>query len=349
MNEPLVVRNVKSIMIEDEKNFRDSLSRNSSLSVSNFQSIAINTVMSDPKLYECDPFSIYRCILQTAQLGLNPALQHVYFVPYKKTCTLIIGYKGLLSLAWASSIISSLDSSEVYEGDVYKYVKGTAQSITHEPISEWRRRIKAERVPQKDSYGNSTMRFVSPDAWNHITDVYAWCRLFSGDILVYSMTKEEVNYVRDRFSKAAASGTWTDHYIEMAKKTVVRRLLALLPKGMGDAEKRLNQAITIDRQADAGESQDLPVVVQHTPLPIDQLQISPSDHTVPASVPPGYESHRGKPINDPSIPLPALKEFVKMKMIDVTNPSREQFNEADRAFLNALKAEIESREKRGSS
>lgn len=343
MNEPLVVRNVRSILDEDYDNFKASLVRSSKMNVDTFRSIAINTVMGDTKLYDCEPLSVYRCILQTAQLGLNPAMQHVYFVPYKKTCTLIIGYKGLLHLVWSTALISSMDSCEVYEGDKYVYVKGTSQSISHEPISSWRRTLRAEKSSGKDSYGNMVTRFTAPEAWSHITDFYAWCRLFSGDILVHSMTRQEIEYVRDRFSKSTSSGPWTDHYVEMGKKTVVRRLLALLPKSSGDAEMRLSRAISIDRQADEGADQELAFPQKAS---IDNKPIATllhGIHTVPTSVPPGHEPHRGKSINDESVPIDTLHALKRMKQIDLSNSNRDKFREADEEFLKALQDEIRSR------
>lgn len=343
MNEPMVIRNLKTILDEDASNLQQSFMRTSSLTAENFRSIAINCVSGNPKLYDCDPLSIYRCILQTAQLGLNPSLKHVYFVPYKKTCTLIVGYHGLLQLIWSNAVVSSIDSSEVYEGDVYKITQGTSPSIMHEPTSEYRRQIKAQKSESKDRYGNTSMQYVQPEAWSHITDFYAWARLFSGDLAIHVMTRQEVDYVKDRYSQSPHSGPWFDSYIEMGKKTVIRKLVSVLPKSDGDAFKRLSHAMHIDRQGDDGGEQDLPMPVKYSSR-CEQQSFIPPDVKIGQSVPPGHEAYRGRSINDPSIPMSTMEALRKSKEIDIANPLRSQFKEADEEFLSAVESQIQKRQ-----
>ena len=69
-----------------------------------------------PKLLECTRESLLACIVQCAQLGLEPdgLLGQAYLIPFyngrknRYECQLIVGYKGLLKLARQSAEISSL-------------------------------------------------------------------------------------------------------------------------------------------------------------------------------------------------------------------------------------------------
>ena len=63
------------------------------------------------------------------------------------------------------------------------------------------------------------------------------------------MSRAEIEKVRGR-SRASASGPWVTDFVEMAKKTVLRRLAKLAPMSVED-----QRLVTADELADAGRAQ----------------------------------------------------------------------------------------------
>src|SRR5580765_3621772 len=58
--------------------------------------ISLTVIQKSPSLKECTPLSLLACVVECAQLRLDPdpLLGEVYFVPYKKQATIQVGYKG---------------------------------------------------------------------------------------------------------------------------------------------------------------------------------------------------------------------------------------------------------------
>ncbi len=192
--------------------------------------IAMTSIMRTPKLAECTPQSLLGALLTCTQLGLEPddAGGRAYLIPYGTTCTLIIGYKGLMDLARRSGDIVGLEARVVYDGDDFDYCYGSEPSLTHKP------KVGALKK--------------TPVA------VYAVARLKSGDPQFEVMDISEVNAIRDRAK--SQSGPWKTDYTEMARKTVMRRLCKYLP-----SSPELSQAVTLGEQADAGVGQSLAPVM----------------------------------------------------------------------------------------
>ena len=75
---------------------------------------------------------------------------------------------------------------------------------------------------------------------------YAVARLKDGGYQFEVMSRAEIEQVRKK-SKAGSSGPWVEHWDEMAKKTVLRRLCKLLPSSI-----ELARAVAMDEATDAG-------------------------------------------------------------------------------------------------
>lgn len=173
-------------------------------------SVATMAVYKTPKLQECDPMSIVACVVQASELGLEPggALGHGYLIPrWNKNsrsheCTFLPGYKGLLELARRSGQLLSVQARVVHESDTFSFAYGLEPTLTHVP------RLGGDR--------------------GKLVAVYATAKLRSGETALEVMSVEDVNLIRSR-SQSRDSGPWVTDYSEMAKKTVLRRLLKLLP------------------------------------------------------------------------------------------------------------------------
>lgn len=172
--------------------------------------IAANAVNYNPRLQECTLMSVVAGVVRASQLGLSvdPFLGHAYLVPFqnsktnKKLATLIVGYKGYIQLAMNSGKVSKVWARAVHQKDSFDYWYGVDESIEHRPFMDG-----------------------DPGALTH---VYAVVKRVDGATKFDVMSRQEVESIRRR-SKAAEDGPWVTDYEEMAKKTVLRRLLKTEP------------------------------------------------------------------------------------------------------------------------
>jgi recombination protein RecT len=194
----------------------------SDIDLSRLYRLMLHCVSTTPALQQCTVPSIFRVMSQAAQVGLEPgtALGQCYIVPYKDQAQFIIGYRGYVELARRSGQVTAVSASAVYSEDEFYVERGTADTLKHIP---------------KLTGPRGTFVFA-----------YAVAKLANGAIEFDFMSKEEIDAIRGR-SRAGTSGPWVTDYIEMAKKTVVRRLAKLLPMSIEAA-----RAVEIDEEADFG-------------------------------------------------------------------------------------------------
>lgn len=187
--------------------------------------IAYTEIRSNPKLLECDPYSLLGGIMKAASLGLEigNGLGHAYLVPYGREVTMIPGYRGYMHAALRTGIVKAIQCFPVFKGDSFDYALGLSPDVKHKPS------------------GNR-----NPD---ELTHVYAYARM-GGETLVDIMTRDEVEAVRSR-SKAAKNGPWITDYVEMARKSVIRRLCKYLPMN-----EDLSELALLEERADEGKPQE---------------------------------------------------------------------------------------------
>lgn len=195
-----------------------------------FARVVVASLSRTPALLQCSPESVMLSVAQAAQLGLEPTgtLGSAYLVPYKGHCQLIIGYRGLIDLARRSGQIESLEAHVVREGDRFECSFGLEPQLRHEP--DW------------DSEGE--LRFV-----------YAIARLKGGAVQYEVMSRAQIEKVR-KGSPSGNRGPWVDHFEEMARKTVVRRLAKYLPLNVElasalDHEERVDSGATLEVDIEA--------------------------------------------------------------------------------------------------
>lgn len=174
--------------------------------------IVIGAALKTPLLLKCTRESVWISVMNAAQLGLDcgGALGEAYLVPYRngKTgqyeCQLIVGYRGMISLARRSGEIESIEAVPVYKGESFTFIRGLETKIEH-PWS-----------PDVDA---------SPQ---NLIAVYMIARFKGGGHYFLPMSRREVELVKGR-SKASGSGPWVTDYVAMALKTVIRRGFKMLP------------------------------------------------------------------------------------------------------------------------
>ena len=212
--------------------------------------IVMTEFRKTPALQECTPASFMAAVLQAAQLGLEPgsALGQAYLVPFNKRmknqrgnwvnvkeCQLIVGYRGMISLARRSGEILSINAYCVHEKDDFTYQLGLHPDIHHIPASE------ADRGP--------------------VVFVYAVAQLRGGGVQFEVMSRAEIEAVRDQSQSwnsakkydSTAQSPWSKNFDEMAKKTVVRKMFKYLPVSteanyVMDAEDRIDRGEEVTPQ-----------------------------------------------------------------------------------------------------
>lgn len=189
--------------------------------VDRFKRIAVTAVQQNPDLLKADRSSLFGACVTAAQLGLvtDGVLGQAYLVPYKGKVQLIPGYKGLLTLVRQSGEISSIDVDTIHEHDRVEYVMGDDSRLTIHP--DWTDR-------------------------GAIIGAYAIARFKDGGIQRALMTRHEIDDIR-KASPSGNSPAWKNHFGEMAKKTVFRRLCKMLP-----LSTEAQAATALADQADAG-------------------------------------------------------------------------------------------------
>jgi len=245
--------------------------------------IALSEVKKNPKLLECDPYSIVKSVSLANQLGLEVGngLGQFHLVPFRDKrrgmiCQHIIGYKGLIELALRHDLVSGMDFGAIYSHDHFMHRAGT------DPVLEHTRWLPMGQTKHEDRGG-----FVG---------VYALAHMKDGPIIFDIMDLGEVNSIRKR-SRARDDGPWKTDYEAMAIKTVVRRMCnRKLPKSTGLSIALSSEVVddaaieVIDRSAILADDFAIP---DDSDRPAEIVKID-KPKTVSVDSPVGFGKHADK-------------------------------------------------------
>jgi len=175
-----------------------------------FTRMVLTAMSTNPTLTQCTPKSFLGAMMQAAQLGVEPntPLGQAYLIPYRNhgvmECQFQIGYKGMIDLAYRSGEITDISAHEVYENDTFEYELGLSPKLKH--------------IPALKDRGNVIL-------------YYAIYHIKSGGYGFEVMSREDVVKHMNAYSKAAGKGfsPWTTNFDEMAKKTVLKKVLKYAP------------------------------------------------------------------------------------------------------------------------
>lgn len=189
--------------------------------------VALMAMNRQPELLNCTPASLFQALMMAGQLGLEPdgVLGSAYLIPYGTHATLIPGYRGLIDLARRSGQIKSIEAHLIRKGDKFECAFGLSPELTHSPV-----------FPGDEAYLKN----------ENIIGAYAVAKLVDGGEQFEVMSRAEIDAIRSR-SKAAKSGPWVTDFGEMAKKTVIRRIMKYLPLSV-----EMASALELDNRADEG-------------------------------------------------------------------------------------------------
>lgn len=217
-----------------------------SIGVERWTALALRTISKTPALLKCKPETLYMAMLDAAtlQLEVDGVLGHAYIVPYKGTAQMQIGYKGYQELARRSGKVRSIQAEVVYEGDIFEWEQGATPKLVHKVVPP-SKRVKETRERTNSDTGEVTKYDVDKVKGFYAVVRYTGAKADNGSDFVF-MWLEEVEAIRKR-SPAGNNGPWVTDFVEMGKKTAVRRLAKILPLS-NDAAR----SIAREEQADAG-------------------------------------------------------------------------------------------------
>jgi recombination protein RecT len=175
-----------------------------------FTRMVLSALSTNPKLGTCTPNSFLAAMMAAAQLGLEPntPLGQAYLLPYNNKGNMEVqfqlGYKGLIDLAYRSGEVEIVQAHIVYANDTFEYQYGLDPKLVH--------------IPADSDRGDPVK-------------VYAMFRTKSGGSGFDVMSMDDVRAHAAKYSKAYGTGfsPWKTNFEEMAKKTVLKKVLKYAP------------------------------------------------------------------------------------------------------------------------
>lgn len=148
-------------------------------------------VKMNPSIQQCRPDTIINSIVKATHLGLDiGVLGSAYIVPYGNQASLVIGYAGLIDLAFRSGTVKNIHSGVVRENDNYER--------TH------------------DDFWHKYNAFDSTEVRGPVIGTYCLVDLSNGGRQIETMSRDEIDQIRNA-SRSGNGPAWTQYYDEMAK------------------------------------------------------------------------------------------------------------------------------------
>lgn len=190
-----------------------------------FVRAALSEIAKSPQLQQASPASVLGSIMLAAQLKLEvgSALGHFYLTPRKERgeqiCLPIIGYQGLIELAYRSGQISKIETFVIRDGDTFDYWADSTGGLQY----SWRPASMDDTRPWTGVIASASRTGGGQPIWAYLTR----------------------DKVLSRRPNGHEKGPWATHEEEMARKTAVRELAPYLPKSTEFA-----QAVQTQRQVE---------------------------------------------------------------------------------------------------
>ena len=172
-----------------------------------FVRVAITCIRQNPKLAGCSVPSLLGSFMTAAQLGLEPGvLGQCYLIPYGTECQFQLGYKGMIELLRRTKQLLDIYAYPVYSNDEFNIEYGLERKLIHKPA------------------------FNNPEGRGEITGFYSVAILKDNTRAFEYMTKDEVIKHEEKYRKGKYKNkVWEDNFVEMALKTVTKKMLKWLP------------------------------------------------------------------------------------------------------------------------
>ena len=178
----------------------------------------IQDMMKDDKkkaqLEKINPETIPVCLAKAAYLGLDFFNGECYAIPYGGNLSFQTDYKGEIKLCkrYSKNKIKDIFAKVVRQGDFFmEEVDGGKQNVQYRP----------------KPFSNEPM-----------IGAFAIVVFEDGSMMYDTMSSEDIENVRNTYSKAKDSQAWKSSTGEMYKKTVLRRLCKLIDLDFDNIEQQ---------------------------------------------------------------------------------------------------------------
>ena len=194
------------------------------------------------KLANIQMDSIITTFIKGAYLGLDFFNGECYAIPYGNRMEFQTDYKGITKLCkkYSKNKIKDIFAKLVKDGDEF-----------YEEVDSGEQRIVFKPKP----FSNAPIK-----------GVFAVVTYTDGSMMYETMSVEEVDKIRNTYSKASNSKAWVSSYGEMAKKTCLRRLCKNIDLNFDNIE-----AISAFRD---GDDMDLNRIESQTAAPTEVIDVS---------------------------------------------------------------------------
>jgi recombination protein RecT len=257
--------NVKSFMESQKANLAAVLPKH--VDADRMLKLALGAMRTTPKLLNCNVESLMGAVVTCSTLGLEPntPLGHAYLIPFENRqkgttdVQIVFGYKGLIDLARRSGQIISIAAHEVCQNDEFHFSYGLDEKLIHKPALTGR---------------------GEPIAF------YAVAKLVGGGYAFEVMGRDQIEEIRDasqnyKFAREKGKTVWGQHFVEMGRKTVLRRLFKYLPVSI-----ELATAANIDSNTEAGKAGNYEEALK------GEYSVMPDD--APAALPDNVDGDTGE-------------------------------------------------------
>lgn len=168
-------------------------------------------MMANNYLIKCatsNPLSLVNALKNVAltRSTLNPVLKQGYLVPFGGAITFMPSYMGLVDVLVNNGLVRKVEAHPVFDGEEFEVKHGTGGGIFHKP-NPWGKREK-----------------------DNLLGVYYYAVLIDGTEMFDTLSREEIEKIRKRAPSAKSSSPWDTDYVEMAKKSAIRRAFKMIPK-----------------------------------------------------------------------------------------------------------------------
>ena len=235
-----------------------------------FTRITLSALSSNPQLQQTTPASFLGAMMTAAQLGMEPntPLGQAYLIPYRNKgvmeCQFQLGYKGLIDLAYRSGEVLSIQAQVVYENDEFDYAYGLEPKLEHRPA----RSDRGEPI-----------------------FFYAVFKTKDGGFGFEVMSVDDVRAHAKKYSQSFSSSysPWQKNFEEMAKKTVLKKVLKYAPM-----KTDFVRGLTADETIKHGLSDDM----FNEPDQTDYIDVENAAEVIDAeSIPDNVDPETGEVIN----------------------------------------------------
>lgn len=182
--------------------------------------IALTEIRTNPKLLECNLESLMASVMKASQEGLEFGTGDAYLVPFwnnkakRLECQYIRGYRGALKLIRRSQEIGTIGAFPVYSLDHFELELGSCPSVTHKPSLQSNR--------------------------GELIGFYMSAEIKGQGNYVEWMSLDEVERIKARSKSknkdGEVFGPWADDFVEMGRKTVLKRGSKFLPMSIEIAQ-----------------------------------------------------------------------------------------------------------------